>query len=151
MKYLKSAILIFCTLIISCPVFAIEKPEPVESTKLVSLKGTWYLRTDEACKEIKLNRKGRSDQSLFQRDVFVDKKPDSLYMTVRQYFNTYTYRMLPIEWGKSYSLELLAVAPNMPPKGKTKSPLEENYTGIFRNMVDCQLGPFYNDASSYAE
>jgi hypothetical protein len=73
--------------------------------------------------------------------VFMDKREDSLYLTVTRYLHTYTYRMNPLVFGKSYVLELVAVAPREAPTEKPKGPLDERYTGIFRAMVDCQLGP----------
>lgn len=144
MKYIRAIILCTLLMFVYQTAMAMSKTEPVHSPKLVKISGIWFLRSQDECTEIKLNRKGRSDKSLFQRDLFLDRKSDYLYLTVKQYDNTYTYRLLPLEWNKSYALEILAVAPHTPPKGD-KKPLETIYNGIFREMVDCQLGPFHSE------
>lgn len=110
--------------------------------KLVRLKGAWFLRSQDMCTEMKFNRKGRSDWALIDREAYIDRRPDALYLTIKKYGWIQTYRMNPlVEDGTDFVLELIAVGPQQPPKEKT--PLEDRFTGIFRSMVDCQLGPDY--------
>ncbi len=133
--------LIACTIALTTalPAFAYTKPDPVHSPKLVYLKGAWFLREADECTEVVLDRKGRSELLLENRDVYIDRNPDYLYLTIKRYPHTYTYRMNPAEWGMSYVLELVAVQPDTPPtKGKEPKDL---FTGIFRRMVDCQMTP----------
>ena len=118
----------------------------VQSPKLVYLKGSWFLRGPTECAEIKFNRQGRADLILFNREAYIDKTPDYLYLTIREYQKTYTYQMNPLVYGDKYALELVTVGPNQPPISST--PLKEKYTGIFRTMVDCQIGPPDAAASS---
>lgn len=135
-------ILIICTTFMALAQASMAGPvtEPVSSPHLVTVKGDWFLRATEKCIPIRLDRKGRSDYVLGDREIFMDKRDDYLYLTLKKYFHTYTYRMNPLEWGTSYVLELVAAAPRVTPTPKD-APLEERYTGIFRAMVDCQLGP----------
>lgn len=154
MKIMKILIIFWMLIALPQVSFAVSKPEPVESPSLVKLGGTWFLRTKDKCTEIKLNRKGRSERVLMQRDVYIDRREDYLYLTSKGFFHTYTYRMLPLVWGASYALEPLVVAPHEPPRGIDQIPEEIRYTGIFRVMTDCQLGPFHQyqsgvQASSY--
>jgi hypothetical protein len=75
----------------------------------------------------------------------MDRKRDALYLTVKKYGWIQTYRMNPLdESGKNFVLELIASGPNKPPSAPTK--LEDRFTGIFRAMVDCQIGQTYRES-----
>jgi hypothetical protein len=117
---------------------AYTAPEPVHSPKLVNLKGTWFLRGTQECIPIELDRQGRSEMLLGMREVYIDKTDDYLYLTIKKWPYTYTYRMVPLVWGQSYTLELMTVGPDNPPEGASAPKLV--LTGAFRAMVDCQLG-----------
>lgn len=134
------------TVIALCTVFtAIASAQTYYNPKLTKINGTWFLRSQATCTEMKFNRKGRSDWSLIDREAYMDRRPDALYLTIKKYGWIQTYRMNPlVEQGTDFSLELIAVGPKQPPKEKT--PLEDRFNGIFRSMVDCQLGPDYVDA-----
>lgn len=123
-----------------------READPVESPYLVNLKGTWFIRGEKKCAPVKLDRKGRSELMLESREYYVDKRADALYLTVKAWPYTYTYRMNPIEWGESYILELIAVGPD--DTAGRRDVQRERFTGFFRTMVDCQLGiPRYSDGS----
>ena len=123
----------------SLPLRAYTKPDPVHSPKLVSLGGSWFMREADECVEVKLDRSGRAEMLLGYREVYIDRNDDYLFLTVKRFPHTYTYRMNPIEWAKSYVLELVAVKPDTPPTRRDQP--KHLYTGIFRRMVDCQLTP----------
>lgn len=118
---------------------AYRAPNYSESPKLARLKGTWFLRTPEKCVEVVLDRHGRSELLLGNRNVYVDRDPDYLYMTIKLFPHTYTYRMNPIEYEKSYVLELVATAPDQ--LATYPEPNGTYFTGAFRRMVDCQISP----------
>ena len=135
---MKRIILVLIALMIVAPLVAsaYQRPDLAHSPKLVRLKGTWFLRGTEKCSEIVLDRHGRSEKLLGNRDVYVDRDPDYLYMTIKRFPHTYTYRMNPLEYGWSYVLELVAAGPEQP---ANDSPLNDRFTGAFRRMVDCQM------------
>lgn len=118
---------------------AYRAPNYSESPKLARLKGSWFLRTPEKCVEVVLDRHGRSELLLGNREVYVDRDPDYLYMTIKRFPHTYTYRMNPIEYEKSYVLELVAAGPDLP--ATYSEPNGTYFTGAFRRMVDCQITP----------
>ena len=138
---MKRIVLILIALMIAAPLVAegYRKPNYSESPKLARLKGSWFLRTPEKCVEIKLDRHGRSELLLGNREVYVDRDPDYLFMTIRRFPHTYTYRMNPIEYEKSYVLELVAAGPDQP--ANYSQPNGTYFTGAFRRMVDCQISP----------
>ena len=117
---------------------AYKKPNHAESPRLARLKGAWFLRAPDQCIEITLNRHGRSELLLGNRNVYIDRDPDYLYMTIKRYPHTYTYRMNPLEYEKSYVLELVAVGPDQTASSAPRG--DFYYTGAFRRMVDCQIG-----------
>lgn len=117
---------------------AYTRSDPAHSPKLINLKGTWFLRGDKECIPVELNRKGRSEILLGASEVYVDKTDDYLYLTIKKWPYTYTYRMNPIVWGTSYVLELMTVGPENTPPGLKLPKLV--LTGAYRTMVDCQLG-----------
>lgn len=135
---MKNKILILIALMIAAPLAAsaYQAPDLSHSPLLVRLKGTWFLRAPDKCVEITLNRHGRSEKLLGNRDIYVDRDPDYLYMTIKRFPNTYTYRMNPLEHGWSYVLELVSAGPEQAP---AEAPLDDRFTGAFRRMVDCQM------------
>jgi len=97
-------------------------------------KGNWYLRGPTECKEINLDRKGRSTIGVYPKSI-VEKKEDGYYLTVEAMGKKYSYRMID-RGDKDFDLDLISVGPNMPlPKGKK---VDDAYLGMFRKMVDCQ-------------
>lgn len=138
---MKRIALILIVLIIAAPLTAkaYRAPNYSESPKLARLKGAWFLRTPEKCVEIVLDRHGRSELLLGNREVYVDRDPDYLYMTIKRFPHTYTYRMNPIEYEKSYVLELVAAGPDQ--LATYPEPNGTYFTGAFRRMLDCQISP----------
>ena len=99
-----------------------------------SWKGNWYLRGANECKEITLDRKGRTTIGIYPKSI-VEKKDDGLYLTVESMGKKYSYRMIDIG-DSDYDLDLISVGPNLPlPQGKS---VGDAYTGMFDKMVDCQ-------------
>ena len=135
---MKRTVLVLIALMIAAPLaaHAYVAPDLEHSPKLVRLKGTWFLRTPDKCVEVTLDRHGRSEILLGNREVYVDRGTEYLYMTVKRYPHTYTYQMNPLEYGKNYVLELVAAGPEQSP---ADTPLSDRYTGAFRRMVDCQM------------
>lgn len=143
MKRTVQAAVIFIAMCIMLPSGA--SAQTYYNPKLVKIKGTWFIRSEDTCTETKFNRKGRSDWALIDREAYIDRRPDALYLTIKKYGWIQTYRMNPlVEEGTDFVLELVAVGPKQPPKERT--PLKDRFTGIFRAMVDCQLGPTYQEA-----
>jgi hypothetical protein len=138
MKVFNIVIILTTLLIVPLSAHASKVTEPAESPYLVKLKGVWYLRGKNECTPVQLDRKGRSEMLLGNRELVMDRTHDYLYLTVKKWPYTYTYRMNPITWGESYVLELMTVGPENPPT--TKALVKEYLTGIFRRMVDCQMG-----------
>lgn len=96
-------------------------------------KGSWYLRGATECKEIKLDRKGRTEMGIYPKAI-VEKKDDGNYLTVESMGKKYSYRMIDID-KTDFDLDLVSVGPNAPlPKGQP----EGAFTGMFKQMVDCQ-------------
>jgi len=112
---------VFCFLAVSRPLHA-------------GWKGNWYLRGSTECKEINLDRKGRSTIGAYPKSI-VEKQDDGLYLTVEGMGKKYSYKM--IDMGNSnFDLDLISIGPNIPmPESKSA---EGAYSGMFRLMVDCQ-------------
>jgi hypothetical protein len=98
-------------------------------------KGNWYLRGTNECKEINLDRKGRTTMGIYPK-AMVEKKNGDLYLTVESMGKKYSYKMDELEKNTDYNLDLISVGPNLPVP--SAHPAEGAYTGIFRMMVDCQ-------------
>lgn len=100
-------------------------------------KGNWYLRGQDVCKEITLDRKGRTTMGIYPKAI-VEQLPDKeLYLTVESMGKKYSYHMQPLEETAAFDLHLISVGPNLPVPGVSGS--EGAYTAIFRKMVDCQV------------
>lgn len=98
-------------------------------------KGNWYLRGATECKEINLDRKGKTTIGVYPKAI-VEKKNGDLYLTVESTGKKYSYKMDEVEKGMDYDLDLISVGPNLPvPEA---GPVEGAYSGIYRKMVDCQ-------------
>lgn len=97
-------------------------------------KGTWYLRGATECKEINLDRKGKTTIGVYPKAV-VEKKEGNYFLSVESMGKKYSYKMID-RTGPDFDLELISVGPNQPiPEAK---PVEGAYTAIFRRLVDCQ-------------
>ena len=97
-------------------------------------KGTWYLRGVMECKEIKLDRKGKTTIGVYPK-ALVEKKEGNYFLSVESMGKKYSYKMVDRE-GPDFNLELISVGPNQPlPEAK---PVEGAYSAIFRRLVDCQ-------------
>lgn len=130
------ALIVLCALPLVSEAY--QATERSESPYLVKLKGTWYLRGKNECTPVQIDRKGRSELLLGNHEIVIDRTPDYLYLTVKKWPYTYTYRMNPVVWAESYVLELMTVGPDN--LQKPKKDVREHLTGIFRRMVDCQMG-----------
>ncbi len=105
---------------------------PVHAAKW---KGNWYLRGQTECKEVNLDRKGRTTMGVYPKAI-VEKQDKEFYLTVESMGKKYSYKMNPIDT-LNYELELISVGPNLPVPEGSKS-VQDAYTGFFRKMVDCQ-------------
>jgi hypothetical protein len=112
----------------------------VTKSSYAGWKGNWYLRGSTECKEINLDRKGRSTIGVYPKSI-VEKQDDGLYLTVESMGKKYSYKM--IDMGNSnFDLDLISVGPNIPlPEAKSA---EGAYSGMFRLMVDCQAPSLVN-------
>ena len=98
-------------------------------------KGNWYLRGEDVCKEINLDRKGRTTMGVYPKAI-VEKQDKEFYLTVESMGKKYSYHMLARE-EPGFDLHLISIGPNLPVPGISRS--EGAYTAIFRKMVDCQV------------
>ena len=97
-------------------------------------KGYWYLRGAVECKEIQLDKKGRTVMGVYPQCI-VEKKDKDYFLTVQSMGKKYSYAMNDMD-KVGYDLDLLSVGPNLPvPTGRAA---QDAYTAIFRKMVDCQ-------------
>ncbi len=138
MKVINVVIVLIALLITPLVSEGYQVTERSESPYLVKLKGIWYLRGKNECTPVQLDRKGRSELLLGSREIVIDRTQDYLYLTVKKWPYTYTYRMNPVVWSESYILELMTVGPDN--LHRPKKDVREHLTGIFRRMVDCQMG-----------
>lgn len=99
-------------------------------------KGNWYLRGATECKEINLDRKGRTTLGVYPKAI-VEKEDKDFYLTVESMGKKYSYKMTDRN-GKDYDLNLISVGPNLPVPEAGSTAAEGAYTGFFRLMVDCQ-------------
>lgn len=99
-------------------------------------KGNWYLRGQDVCKEITLDRKGRTTMSVYPKAI-VEEQDKEFYLTVESMGKKYSYHMLPREETLGFDLSLISVGPNQPVPGRSGP--EGAYTAVFRKMVDCQV------------
>lgn len=123
-------ILFFCALItLLCGLF-------IPELHAAKWKGSWYLRGENECKEIILNRKGRSEAYIYPQAI-VEKKGENLYLSVMSLGKKYSYRMYEKENTPDYDLELISVGPNLPlPTGSKR--YDNVYSGMYRLLVECQ-------------
>ena len=111
-------------------------------------KGNWYLRGVSECKEITLDRKGKSELAIYPKAI-VEKRGDDYYLTVESLGEKYTYRMINREDSKDYDLDLASTGPNqpLPPRSRLS---QERFTGMFRKIADCQIvTPALSESSIY--
>ena len=99
-------------------------------------KGNWYLRGQDVCKEITLDRKGRTTMGIYPKAIVEQLQDKEFYLTVESMGKKYSYHMQPRE-EPGFDLHLISVGPNLPVPGFSGS--EGAYTAIFRKMVDCQV------------
>ncbi len=97
-------------------------------------KGHWYLRGLNECKEITLDRKGRTELGTYPQAI-VEKRDKEYFLTVQSMGKKYSYMMSPTDTS-DFELDLISVGPNlMVPE---RAPVEGAYSAIFRLLVDCQ-------------
>lgn len=109
-------------------------------------KGSWFLRGENECKEIILDRKGKTESYAYPQAI-VEKKVDNLYLSVMAMGKKYSYRMYEKENTPDYDLELISVGPNLPLPSGSK-PFNSVYSGMFRLLVDCQTTAYTMKESS---
>lgn len=128
MKKISHSALMFITLIVLMFVFVFP------AHAVTNWRGHWYLRGDAECKEIDMDRKGRTTIGIYPKAI-VEKKEDNYYLTVESMGKKYSYMLLE-QIGPYFELELISVGPNrsLPPADK----IDDAYSGLFRKMVDCQ-------------
>lgn len=134
-------------IIILCGVFAVLT-FAVSVNAGPKWKGNWYLRGVSECKEIVLDRKGKSELATYPKAI-VEKKGEYYYLTIDSMGEKFTYRMIPREDSKDYDLDLSSTGPNqpLPPRAKLS---QERFTGMFRMIADCQIvEPYLTESSIY--
>jgi hypothetical protein len=109
-------------------------------------KGSWFLRGENECKEIILDRKGKTEPYAYPQ-ALVEKKEGSLYLSVMSLGKKYSYKMYERENTPDYDLELISIGPNLPLPSASK-PFDNIYSGMFRMLVDCQTTAFTMKESS---
>lgn len=99
-------------------------------------KGYWYLRGRDVCKEINMDRKGRTTIGIYPKAI-VEKIDGDYFLTVESMGKKYSYQMNERS-AYDYDLDLISVGPNLPLPKESSASVEGAYSAIFRKMVDCQ-------------
>lgn len=109
-------------------------------------KGSWFLRGENECKEIILNRKGKTESYVYPQAI-VEKKQENRFISVMSMGKKFTYRMYEKENTPDYDLELISVGPNLPLPAGSKA-VYNIYSGMYRLLVDCQATAYTMKESS---
>ncbi|MFH1874813.1 MAG: hypothetical protein ABH859_06490 [Pseudomonadota bacterium] len=98
-------------------------------------KGEWYLRSQNQCVEVTLDKNGKSLLATSPQ-VIIEKVDGITYLTVCSMLEKHSYKMNKTD-ENIYLLEPVSTGPN---QNLNKLKDEDAYFGLYRKIVECQLG-----------